>query len=160
MTKKESNLLGLGSLTQSETGIVFCGTVANFGRPLSATEQRIAMDAQTQMHIIRWQREKAEAAIREVAQAHRQGANEFQETLSHLQTLKEAARGKEYQALVEEYNQRSQQMVAQHLFGILEVTARNIGMETARSLHRDEPPRVIKVVEKRGFFQRLLGEGR
>jgi hypothetical protein len=71
--------------------------------------------------------------------------------------VKETARGKEYQAMVEEYNQRSAQLAAQHLFGVIEVSARNIGMEAARPLYREEEPIVVKAVEKRGFLRRLLG---
>jgi hypothetical protein len=160
MTKEEANLLGLAPLTQAGGGgLIVYGAVANVGRPPTKTEQRIELETQKHLLVIRNQRLKAEAAVHELAQVHQQGAQEFLEIASHFATLKETARGKDYQVLVEEFTQRSAQLAAQHLFGIMEVSARNIGMDTARPLYREEEPEVVKVVEKpRGLLRRLIGD--
>jgi hypothetical protein len=159
MTKKESSLLGLAPLTQSgsNSSVVIYGAAANGSRAPSQAEQRIVVETEKQLQVIHCQRLKAEAAAQEITQMHQQGASEFLEIASHLTAVKETARGKEYQAMVEEYNQRSAQLAAQHLFGVIEVSARNIGMEAARPLYREEEPIVVKAVEKRGFLRRLLG---
>ena len=116
------------------------GGSAALGRPPTETEQHIELDTQRQLLVIRNQRLKADAANHEIALMHQQSAQEFLETADHLSTLKEAAKGKDYQALVQEFNQRDAQLVAQHLFGVTEVSARNIGMKTATpALSRREP---------------------
>jgi hypothetical protein len=163
MAKKVTNQLGLAPLTQTvNSGIIIYGAAAAVSGPLTKTEQQIALKTQTHLQIIRNQRLKADAAVHEIAQIHQQGAKEFLETARHLAALQATARGKEYQALVEEFNQRSEQMAAQHIFGVLEVSARNIGMETARPITWEEPPAkepiVVKVTEKRGWLQRLIGD--
>lgn len=157
MTKKETNQLGLAPLAQSGNGVIIYGAVAGISRPPTETEQRIGQETQKHLQVIHNQRLKAEAAAHEISQMHQQSAQEFLEMATHLSALKETARGNDYQALVEEFNQRSAQLAAQHLFGITEVTARNIGMETARPLYREEEPIVVRAVEKPGFFRRLLG---
>ena len=160
MAKKESSLLGLAPLTQpgSNNSVIIYGAAANGSRAPSQAEQRITLETEKQLQVIRCQRLKVEAAAQEITQMHQQAASEFLDITSHLAALKETARGKEYQALVEEYNQRSAQLAAQHLFGVIEVSARNIGMETARPLYREDEPIVVKAVEKRGFLQRLIGD--
>lgn len=163
MAKKAPNLLGLAPLTQTgNNGIIIYGTATAVGGPLSKTEQQIVLKTQTHLQVIRSQRQKADAAAHEIAQIHQQGATEFLEIVHQLAALQATARGKEYEALVEEFNRRSEQLAAQHLFGIMEVSARNIGMETARPVTWEEPPEkepiVVKVAERRGLLQRLLGD--
>lgn len=160
MTKKEANLLGLAPLSQvGSSGLIIYGAVANAVRPPTKTEQRIELETQKHLQVIRNQRLKAEAAVHELAQVHQRGAQEFLEIAGHFATLKEAARGKDYQALVEEFTHRSAQLAAQHLYGVMEVSARNIGMETARPLYREEEPEVVQVVAKPqpGLLRRLIG---
>lgn len=158
MTKKEPNLLGLAPFAQVAGGSVMLYSPASpIGTPHTKAEQRIIVDTQKQILVIRSQREKADTATHEIAQVHQQGAREFLEIASQLSRIKEQAQGKDYQPLIEEFNQRSAQMAAQHLFGVMEVSARNIGMETARPLYRDEEPEVVKVVEKPGLLKRLIG---
>ena len=158
MTKKGSNLLGLSPFPSAGgSGVIIYSPVSTM--PTKA-EQRIMIDTQRQILVIRSQRQKAETAVHEIAQMQQQGAQEFVEIVAHLSALKSQAQGKDYQALVEEFTQRSAQMAAQHLFGVMEVSARNIGMETARSLYREEEPEVVKVVEKPkpGLLRRLIGD--
>jgi hypothetical protein len=158
MTKKQANLLGLAPLTPAGSGgLIIYGAAASVSRPPTKTEQRMELETQKQLQVIHHQRVKAEAGAHEIAQVHQQAAQEFLEIASHLSGLKETARGKDYQALVEEFTQRSAQLAAQHLFGVMEVSARNIGMETARPLYLEEEPEVVQVVEKRGLLRRLLG---
>lgn len=159
MTKKENSQLGLSPLTQSNGGaLIIYGSVANIGAPQSKAEQQIITETNKHLQIIRNQRLKAEAAAHELTQVHQQGSKEFLDIADHLSTLKEQAKGKDYQVLIEEFTQRSAQLAAQHLFGVIEVSARNIGMETARPLYREEEPQVVKVVEKRSLLQRLIGD--
>ena len=161
MTKKEANLLGLTPFPQAANGsLILYSPASTLGTPPTKAEQRIIVDTQKQILVIRSQREKADTATHEIAQVHQQGAREFLEIASQLSHLKEQAQGKDYQPLIEEFNQRSAQMAAQHLFGVMEVSARNMGMETARPLYREEEPEVIKVVEveKRGLLRRLMGD--
>lgn len=160
MAKKETGLLGLAPVGQSGDGMVIYGAAAVSSAATQA-EQRISLEAQRQLHVIQNQRVKAQAAAHEIAEIHQQSAKEFQETLSHHAALKEAAKGKEYQALLEEFTQRSTQLAAQHLFGITEVSARNIGMETARPLYREDERPVLQVTPappRKGLLQRLLGD--
>lgn len=159
MTKKESSLLGLAPLAPSgNNGVVIYGATATVSRAPSQAEQRIAAETDKQLQVIRCQRLKVETAAQEISQMHQQAASEFLEITAHLGVLKESARGKDYQALVEEFNHRSAQLAAQHLFGVIEVSARNIGMEAARPLYREEQPVVVKVVERRSLLQRLFGD--
>ena len=160
MAKREPSLLGLAPLTQSGTanGVIIYGATANLSRAPSQAEQRIVAETEKQLQIIHCQRMKVEAAVQEISQMHQQAASEFFDITTHLATLKETARGKEYQPLIEEYNQRSAQLAAQHLFGIIEVSARNIGMETARPLYREDEPVVVKAIERRSLLRRLIGD--
>lgn len=159
MTKKDISQLGLSPLPQSNGGaMVIYGAVASMGIPQSKSEQQIVVETNKQLQVIRNQRLKAEAAAHEISQVHQQGSQEFVEIAAHLSALKEQAKGKDYQGLVDEFTQRSAQLAAQHLFGVMEVSARNIGMETARPLYREEEVPVVKVVERRGLLQRLLGD--
>ena len=160
MTKKDANLLGLAPFAQTgNSGLIIYGAVASVGRPPTKAEQRIELETQKQLQVIHNQRLKAEAAVHELAQVHQRGAQEFLEITGHLAVLKETAKGKDYQELVEEFNRRSAQLAAQHLVGVMEVSARNIGMDTARPLYREEEPEVVKVVEKPqpGLLRRLIG---
>ena len=157
MAKKEPNLLGLAPLSQNANGVVIYGAAANAGGTPNQAQQQIVTEAQKHVVVMQQQRLKAEVAAHEIAQMHQTAAQEFHDTVAQLSALKEAARGKDYQSLVDEYNQRDAQLAAQHLFGTTEVSARNIGMETARPLYREDEPIVVKVVEKRGLLQRLLG---
>ncbi len=159
MTKKEGNLLGLSPFpSAANTGVIIYSPAAAMSSPPTKAEQRIMLDTQKQLLVIRNQRQKAETAVHEIAQMQQQGGQEFLEIVRNLSALKAQAQGKDYQALVEEFTQRSAQMAAQHLFGVIEVSARNIGMETARPLYREEEPEVVKVVEKRGLIRRLIGD--
>ena len=158
MTRKEPNLLGLAPLSQNANGVVIYGAAANASGSSNPAQQQILAEAQKQVVVIQQQRLKAEVAAHEIALLHQTGAQEFHDTVAQLSALKEAARGKDYQSLVDEFNQRDAQLAAQHLFGATEVSARNIGMETARPLYREDEPTVVRVIEKRGFLQRLLRE--
>lgn len=159
MTKKTANLLGLTPFPQAaNSSVILYSPASTLGHPPTKAEQRIMVDTQKQILVIRSQREKADTATHEIAQLHQQGAQEFLEIVSHLSHLKAQAQGKDYQVLLEEFTHRSTQMAAQHLFGVMEVSARNMGMETARPLYREEEPEVVKVVEKRGFLRRLIGD--
>lgn len=160
MTKKEGNLLGLSPFQSlGSTGVMIYSPTSAVSGPPTKAEQRIMRDTQTHILVIRNQRQKAETAAHEIAQLQQQGAQEFVEVVRHLSALKAQAQGKDYQDLVEAFTQRSTQMAAQHLFGVMEVSARNIGMETARSLARDEEPEVVQVVAQPqpGVWRRLLG---
>jgi len=157
MTKKRISLLGLAPLTQSGQGALIYGAAGGNGNPSSKAELRIVQETQQHIYLMQGQRRKAEHAAHEVGQIHQQSAQEFLDVAAHMAALKEAAKGKEYQAVVEEFNQRSVQLAAQHLFGVVEVSARNIGMDTARPLYREEEPIVVKVEKKQNFLQRLIG---
>jgi len=158
MAKRETSQLGLTPLPQSNNGVVIYGAGSSLGQAPSQAEQKIGAEAQRQLEIIRHQRVKAEAAAHEIAQAHQQSAKEFSDTLGYLAALNEEAKGKSYQNLLEEFNQRNIQLTAQHLFGVTEVSARNIGMETARPLYWEEEKIVVKMVEKPGLLRRLIGD--
>lgn len=153
MAKKDQSVLGLGPLPQTANGVIIY--TAGAARPPTETEQRIELETQKQLQVIRNQRQQTEVAVHEVAQIHQQSAQEFLDTAAYLSALKETAKGTDYQAQFEEFSQRTAQMLAQHLFGISEVSARNIGMETARPLYHEDEPIVVKVEEKRGFLRGL-----
>lgn len=160
MTKKEGNLLGLSPFQSvGSTGVILYSPATGVADPPTKAERRIILDTQKQILVIRNQRQKAETAAQEIALLQQQGAQEFVEVVRQLSALKAQAHGKDYQSLVEEFAQRSAQMAAQHLFGVMEVSARNIGMETARPLYREEEPEVVQVVAKPKptLFQRLIG---
>lgn len=159
MTKKEANLLGLTPFPQVvSNGLILYSPGSALSNTPTKAEQRIVVDTQRQVLVIRSQREKADTATHEISQIHQQGAQEFLEIASHLSQVKAQAQGKDFQSLVEEFAQRSAQLAAQHLFGVMEVSARNIGMEAARPLYRDEEPEVEKSVQKPGLLRRLLGD--
>lgn len=157
MTRKDPNVLGLAPLNQNGNGVVIYGAAATTSGPPSQAQQQIHAETQKQIVVIQQQRLKVEIATHEIAQMHQTSAQEFHDTVAQLSALKEAARGKDYQALVDEFCQRDAQLVAQHLFGATEVSARNIGMETARPVYREDEPIIVKVEEKRNWLQRLAG---
>lgn len=165
MAQKKTNQLGLAPLPANGSGgVPLYSTMAHPGGPINKNEQRIVVETQKQIHVIRHQRLKEEAAAQEIGQMHRQSAQEFVEVARHLSKLNATARGKDYQRLVEEFTERSAQMAAQHLCGVLEVSSRNIGMETARPVYQEEPetqkkqPPIIQVVPRRGLWQRIFGD--
>ena len=87
-----------------------------------------------------------------IAELHQHGAHLFDDTLTEIVEVKEQSRGREHQAIVEEFTQRQISMFGRQTLGALEVGGTSIAVEIHRGLYvAPMPPK------RRGFFGRLFG---
>jgi hypothetical protein len=152
MAKKKESALGLAPLPQSQT-FGANGSGGSYGNMNTATpdEQKIIAEYRKETMVIEGVKEKAIFAAIQIANIHQHGVTTFDDTVAFITELKNTQRSKEHQVYTDEFCERSIQMLARHLFGVMEVGATNIGVEVHRSLYPIQAPEKPKTL-----LQRLL----
>ena len=123
--------------------------------PRAALAPRAAVlveEAAIQNLTIEAQAVKTGFAMSKIGELHQHGAHVFDDTLTEIVEVKEQSRGREHQAIVDEFTQRQISMFGRQTLGALEVGGTVIAREIHRGLYVEPlPPR------RRGFFARLFG---
>lgn len=153
MARKKESVLGLAPVTQNLSN----SSVVSYGNQNVTTddERRIISEYRKQNLVIDGGREKSKFAISQIAEIYQHGVTTFDNSTEFITKLNNRPRSKDHQAYMDEFCDRSVQMLARHIFGVVEVGATNIGVEVHRSLYPVfEPP----VLEKpKSLLQRILG---
>ena len=131
------------------------GLAVSHSAPLTLTEERMFQAEHKEQLAIEFQKEKTRQAARCVSELHQQATALFAQDASHHAALNEAAQGKPCQQLVEQFNDYAAKLEAQHLYGMLEMGAHNIGAIVAQNTLLPDVP--APTPAKRTGLQRLLG---
>jgi hypothetical protein len=157
MSKKDEQTTSTKLIIMSSVSgeLVPFGLAVSRNAPITPTEERMVQAKHKEQLAIEFQKEKTRQAARCVSELNQQATALFAQDMSHHAALNEAAQGKPCQQLVEQFNDYAAKLEAQHLYGILEMGAHNIGAIVAQnSLLPDVPE---PTPPKRTGLQRLLG---
>lgn len=155
MTKKvetTQSVLGLVPQTGVSTSGQSSALALSASSALTPTEERIFMELHRQQTVIAAQAAKTSYAEEKSMEMRMQASDEFHKVASHLSTLNEAARGKDYEEYVHEFNHYNAQGAAHDLRDLVQVGAAKVREQVGTSLDLKELP-----APKRNGLQRLLG---
>jgi hypothetical protein len=153
MTKKEGSLLGLPA-PDSFGSSFSTGNIVPLraGHQLSKDEQRVMAEWHKTQLVIEATAARAVFGISKVTEIHQHGSLTFEEATAAILAIKDKAHGKEHEAFMEEFTSRQIPLMARHLFGAIDVSVTNIGLELHRSLYPEpEKPEPLSV------WKRLFG---
>jgi len=155
MPKKEEPIIDakVALVSPGAAGLVPFGLAISSNAPMSRTEERMFQEKRKQQLAIEHHKEKTKQALRCVGEIHQQAAATFAQDMSHHAALNEAAQGKPYQALVEEFNEYAAKLEAQHLYRIVDTGAYNIGTVVSQTTYLADIPEPEKRLT---LVQRLL----
>ena len=111
-------------------------------------------EATIQSFTIEAQSVKAAFAQTKLSELHQHTTHLFNDTLAEIVEVQEMARGREHQAIVDEFTRRQISVYGRQTLGMLEVGGTNIAMEVSRSLYVPPLPPEPK---RRGLLARLFG---
>jgi len=104
---------------------------------------------------------KARFGASKIGEIHQHASLTFDETTSFIVEIKDrSGRSQQHQAYADQFSERQIQLLAQHLLGVVDVSATGIGVEIHRPPYpppEPEPP--LEPKRRAGFLQRLLGSG-
>lgn len=155
MAKKEEQILDtkVTLVAPGTTGLVPFGLAITSHAPMSRTEERMFQEKRKQQMALEHQKDKTKQAVRCAGEIHQQATAVFAQDMSHHAALNEAAQGKPYQALVEEFNEYAAKLEAQHLYRIVDTSAYNIGTIVSQTTYLPDVP---EPEPKLTWRQRLL----
>lgn len=155
MPKKSEQIIeNKVTLVSPGGGLVPFGLAVSSNVPMNRTEERMVQEKRKQQLAIEQQKDKTKQAVRCLGEIHQQAATVFSQDMSHHTALVEAAQGKPYQALVEEFNEYAAKLEAQHLYRIVDTSAYNIGTIVSQTTYMPDVPEPEK---RRTSWQKLLG---
>ena len=129
------------------------GLALSNNAPQTKTEERILMEQRKQQQVIEAQKQKIMQALRSIDEINRYADDMFFQSVTHQDAIRQAAQGKAYQPLVEEFHRYALTLESQHFYRILDSGAHTIGLEVSRSLYMPDTPES----DKRSRLQKLLG---
>jgi hypothetical protein len=138
------------------------GDLAPFGLAISSnahmtrTEERMFQEKRKQQLAIEHQKDKTKQALRCVGELHQQMTAVFAQDMRHHDALNEAARGKPYQPLIEEFNDYAAKLEAQHFCRIVDTGAHIIGGIVSQTTYMPDVPEPAPE-KKRTGLQKWLG---
>ncbi len=146
MAKKNEDVVALVPAPDLSTALAPLST----RHGLTAAEKGIIDESYKQRLAIEAIRVKEDFGTSKIAEIHLHVHSTFDETAGAMIDLKcRAGRGKEHQEYLEQFTRHQLNMLAQHLSGVLEVSASNIGVILHESAYPPEP-------ERQGLLSRLL----
>lgn len=155
MAKKEEttqSMLGFMPLVEAGTNGAY-GLAVSASSALAPSQERIFRELHRQQTVIDAQARKTTYAAHKTSEIRTHGSDEFHGVMQHLSAINEAARGKDYQPYVEEFNHRNAQGAAQDLYSTIQAGTSRIHEQVGASLDLHDVPE-----RKRNALQRLLGD--
>lgn len=154
MKAKEDSLFGLaprstGSAFGGNDGLVALGA----GHAFAGEDHRVTTELAKQTSVIDCLAAKTVFGDRKVGEIHQNSIRAFHGLAAHAEAQLESARGKEYYRYVEEFNRRTLENAAKHLWGIAEIGAGSIAVEVQRPLYPQPAP-----PPRRGLLGFLFGD--
>jgi hypothetical protein len=158
MPKKEEQMVDtkLTLVSQGGGSLVPYGLAFSSNSPMTKTEERMYLEKRKQQLVIEGQKEKTKQAMRCLSEIKQQASDVFNQDMRHHTAINEAAQGKPYQPLVEEFNDYAAKLEAQHLYRLLDGGAHQIGTEVMRSLYLPDVPEPLPPPPPT-LWQKLLG---
>ena len=153
MPKKEEStgsLLGLAPLAKSSNGTY--GLAVSTSNPLTKTEEKIAVEKHKQEFVIRAEAEKTAYAAQQTAEIRNSAGDAFYQIAEHQSSLNQAARGKDFEPYVQEFNHHNIQGGARNLYNLAEAGGAQLADIAGKPLYRDDEPE-----RKPNVIQRILG---
>jgi len=150
--KKDDNVLALTPLASNSSAATNTGLVPrNSFRALTRDEERLIEEDRKQQLAIEIRAAKGRLGMSKIAEVHKHAELTFDEAAGFIVEIKDRpGRSPQLQAYVEQFSERQIQLLAQHLLGVVDVSATGIGME----VHRDPYPPPER---RAGFLERLFG---
>jgi hypothetical protein len=146
MAKKNEDVVALVPAPDLSTALAPLST----RHGLTAAEKGIIDESYKQRLAIEAIRVKEDFGTNKIAEIHFHVNSKFDETAGGMIEAKNRpGRSKEHQEYVDQFTRHQMNMLAQHLSGVLEVSASNIGMILHQSAYPPEP-------ERQGLLSRLL----
>lgn len=155
MAKKEEttqSMLGFMPLVEAGTTGAY-GLAVSASSALAPTQERIFRELHRQQTVIDAQALKTTYAAHKTSEIRTHGSDEFHGVMQHLSAINEAARGKDYQPYVEEFNHRNAQGAAHDLYSTIQAGTSRIHEQVGASLDLHDVPE-----RKRNALQRLIGD--
>ena len=153
--KRNGNVLGLPSLAPG-SGLVDSANLMPWSPHHARTKEqkRMLERGETQMLAIGITSAKICYGGDKIGEIHRHVNAQFDETVNCVMEIKDLpGRTPQHQAYVDQFCERSIQLLAQHSLGVLEVGAAGIGMIVHEDPYPPPEPRT-------GFLQRVFGSGK
>lgn len=156
MTKKAEAVNATAPVLVSPEGtdLASFGLAVNSNAPTTKTEERMWQEKRKQQLAIEHQKDKTNQAFRCLGEMQNHASNVFYQTMNHHDAINDAARGKAFQPLIEEFHDHLAKLQAQHTLRVLDAGAYNVGALVAQTTYL---PDVQEEEPRRGWRKLLVG---